>query len=105
MVIGWLQQEQEDGAPEGTSAWARVEAAQRQKRSTCLLVPQPAHAVENPFDHIFRRAFEVGVFNTKDENPAGMTGKEPIEQGRARSAHMQIAGRRRRKSYANRFFQ
>jgi hypothetical protein len=45
MVIGWLQQEQEDGAPEATSAWARVEAAQRQKRSTCLLVPQPAHAV------------------------------------------------------------
>ena len=45
MVIGWLQQEQEDGANVGASAWARVEAAQRQKRSTCLLVPQPAHAV------------------------------------------------------------
>jgi hypothetical protein len=45
MVIGWLQQEQEDGVPEGASAWARVEAAQRQKRSVCLLVPQPAHAV------------------------------------------------------------
>jgi hypothetical protein len=45
MVIGWLQQEQEDGADVGASAWARVEAAQRQKRSTCLLVPQPAHAV------------------------------------------------------------
>ena len=45
MVIGWLQQEQEDGVPEGASAWARVEAAQRQKHSACLLVPQPAHAV------------------------------------------------------------
>jgi Protein of unknown function (DUF3891) len=45
MVIGWLQQEQEDRPEEGASAWARVEAAQRQKRPTCLLVPQPAHAV------------------------------------------------------------
>jgi hypothetical protein len=45
MVIGWLQQEQEDGAPEAASAWARVEAAQRQTRLPCLLVPQPAHAV------------------------------------------------------------
>jgi hypothetical protein len=45
MVIGWLQQEKEDGAEVGASAWARVEAAQRQKRLACLLVPQPAHAV------------------------------------------------------------
>jgi hypothetical protein len=45
MVIGWLQQEKEDGVPEGASAWARVEAAQRQRRLPCLLVPQPAHAV------------------------------------------------------------
>src|SRR5271155_5322806 len=45
MVIGWLQQELEAGADVGASAWARVEAAQRQKRPACLLVPQPAHAV------------------------------------------------------------
>jgi hypothetical protein len=45
MVIGWLQQEQEDSVPEGASAWARVDAAQRQRRLPCLLVPQPAHAV------------------------------------------------------------
>jgi hypothetical protein len=45
MVIGWLQQEQDDGLPEGASTWARVEAAQRLKRLPCLLVPQPAHAV------------------------------------------------------------
>jgi hypothetical protein len=45
MVIGWLQQEQEDRVEVGASAWAQVEAAQRQKRPACLLVPQPAHAV------------------------------------------------------------
>ena len=45
MVIGWLQQEQEDGLQTSASAWARVEAAQSQRRLPCLLVPQPAHAV------------------------------------------------------------
>src|SRR5271170_6403712 len=45
MVIGWLQQEQEADTPDDASAWSRVEAAQRQRGSACLLVPQPAHAV------------------------------------------------------------
>ena len=46
MVIGKLQQEAEGhaSAPVG-SAWAQVEAAQRQVQLPCLLVPQPAHAV------------------------------------------------------------
>src|ERR1700684_2964896 len=47
MVIGWLQSEQagSDRSPVGASAWAQVEAAQRQAPVPCLLVPQPAHAV------------------------------------------------------------
>ena len=46
MVIGWLQSEEagSDRSP-AASAWAQVEAAQRQPRVPCLLVPQPAHAV------------------------------------------------------------
>jgi hypothetical protein len=40
MVIGWVHREQP-----GASAWAQVEAAQRDVRLPCLLVPQPAHAV------------------------------------------------------------
>jgi len=40
MVIGWVHREQQ-----GASAWAQVEAAQRDVRLPCLLVPQPAHAV------------------------------------------------------------
>src|SRR5271154_1942411 len=44
MVIGWLKYES-DGSQSTESAWARVEAAQRQVRLPCLLVPQPAHAV------------------------------------------------------------
>lgn len=43
MVIGWLTGEAESGG--SSSAWARVEAAQRAVRLPCLLVPQPAHAV------------------------------------------------------------
>jgi hypothetical protein len=47
MVIGWLQSEQagSDRSRVAASAWAQVEAAQRQARVPCLLVPQPAHAV------------------------------------------------------------
>jgi hypothetical protein len=45
MVIGWLQREQEAESQAASSAWARVEAAQRDVRLPCLLVPQPAHAV------------------------------------------------------------
>jgi hypothetical protein len=47
MVIGWSRSEQasSDRLPVDASAWAQVEAAQRQARVPCLLVPQPAHAV------------------------------------------------------------
>ena len=43
MVIGGLTREAESEGP--SSAWVRVEAAQRAVRLPCLLVPQPAHAV------------------------------------------------------------
>jgi hypothetical protein len=43
MVIGWLPGEAKSGGP--SSAWGRIEAAQRSARLPCLLVPQPAHAV------------------------------------------------------------
>jgi Protein of unknown function (DUF3891) len=44
MVIGRLQSEQKSDL-QGASAWALVEAAQRDVGLPCLLVPQPAHAV------------------------------------------------------------
>jgi len=43
MVIGWLPGEGESAGP--SSAWGRIDAAQRSARLPCLLVPQPAHAV------------------------------------------------------------
>ena len=44
MVIGWLEHES-DRSQSTESAWAQIEAVQRQVRLPCLLVPQPAHAV------------------------------------------------------------
>jgi hypothetical protein len=45
MVIGWSQAEQQSSNQTSGSAWAQVEAAQRQLRLPCRLIPQPAHAV------------------------------------------------------------
>jgi Protein of unknown function (DUF3891) len=43
MVIGWSQEEQQ--STDYDSAWAQVEAVQRQLQLPCRLIPQPAHAV------------------------------------------------------------
>jgi hypothetical protein len=45
MVIGWSQAEQPSSNQASGSVWAQVEAAQRQLRLPCRLIPQPAHAV------------------------------------------------------------
>jgi Protein of unknown function (DUF3891) len=45
MVIGRLPREQKGASQAAASAWAQVEAAQRDVALPCLLVPQPAHAV------------------------------------------------------------
>ena len=45
MVIGWSQAETQSNDQASMSAWGQVEAVQRQLRSPCRLIPQPAHAV------------------------------------------------------------
>ena len=45
MVIGWSQAELQSSGQASISAWGQVEAAQRQQRLPCRLIPQPAHAV------------------------------------------------------------
>jgi hypothetical protein len=45
MVIGWSQTELQSSGQASMSAWGQVEAAQRQLRLPCRLIPQPAHAV------------------------------------------------------------
>src|SRR5439155_7275839 len=63
--------------------------------------PEPPQAVENAFDHLGRRAFDVGVFDTEDERAAMPAREEPVEERGARAADVQIAGWRGGESYAD----
>ncbi len=58
------------------------------------LEAQPVQALENGVHGGAGRAFAVGVLDTDQELAAGMFGVQPVEQGRARAADMQITGRR-----------
>src|SRR6185369_9836079 len=58
------------------------------------LVPveaEPAHALQNPLDHLGRRALEVGVFNAQDKRAAVMTSEQPVKQRGTGAAYVQIA--------------
>jgi hypothetical protein len=46
-------------------------------------------------------ALQVGIFNAQDHRPALLARKQPIKQGRARIAHMQLPSGRRREPRAN----
>src|SRR5207245_7778957 len=54
--------------------------------------PEPAQPVEDAFDHLRRRAFDVGVFDAKDEHAAVAAREEPVEERRSRAADVQVAG-------------
>jgi len=57
------------------------------------LVPveaEPAEAVEDPVDHLGRRAIDVGVLDAQDKGAAVPARVEPVEQRRACAADMQI---------------
>jgi hypothetical protein len=61
------------------------------------LVPveaEPAQAVEDPFDHLVRRALDVGVFDAQDEHAAEPPREKPVEKRGTRAADVQVAGRR-----------
>ncbi len=59
--------------------------------------PQPRHAVQNGGDGLRRGALAVGVFDAQQELSAGLLGIEPVEQRRAGSSDVKIAGGRGRK--------
>src|SRR5262249_17562148 len=67
-------------------------------RLTVPIELEPAQTVENRQDYAFRRARPVGVLDAQQHFAALGFGIEPIEQGRARAADMQIAGGRGRKT-------
>ncbi len=62
------------------------------------LKAEPFHAIQDRRDRLLVIAFAVGVLDAQQELAASTPGVEPIEEGRARAADMQVTGRRRRKS-------
>ena len=50
-------------------------------------------ALQDSFDHLRRRALQVGILNAQNQSSAKMTGKEPVEKRSAGASYMQIAGR------------
>ena len=71
------------------------------KRSLIPVKAQPAQAVEDAVDQFRAIALDVGVFDAQNERAARVAREKPVEQGRARAAHVQIAGGRGRKTHAH----
>src|SRR5579885_3562922 len=59
---------------------------------------EPLHPDQNAFDHLIRRTFDVGVFDSQNKSAARLFGEQPIEQCRASSTNVQITCRRRSKA-------
>ncbi len=59
-----------------------------------VLEAEPVHALKDRVDGLGRRTGPVGVLDAQPEDAAVATGEEPVEQGGARAADMEIAGRR-----------
>ena len=70
------------------------------ERAFVPIQPEPAQAVEDDVHGLLRVARGVGVLDAQDERAAGVAGIKPVEQGRARAADVQIAGRRWSKANA-----
>ena len=80
-----------EGKPLGLKEWSLVP-----------LHAEPAHAIEDALHHILGRSLEIGILDAQNEGATGVPGKEPVEEGSARAAYMQIAGRRGRETNARR---
>ena len=65
---------------------------------------KPAHPLEDAVHHFLRGTGQIGILDAQDKLPADVTGKQPVEQRRAGSADMEIAGRTGSKAYANVWF-
>ena len=61
------------------------------------LVPvetEPQHGPLDALGVLGPVALSVGVFDPKDENPALLAGKKPVEEGGSRATDMEVARRR-----------
>ena len=61
---------------------------------------QPAQTIFLLFNGVRHKASLIGVFDAKDELPAGLFGEQVIVERGARAADVQVAGGRGRKAHA-----
>ena len=59
---------------------------------------EPAQPVEDAVDHFVRRALDIRVFDPQDEHAAEAPSEEPVEERGARTADVEVPGRRRSES-------
>ncbi len=74
--------------------FVNVESLGLEERAFVPIKAQPGHPFEDPADHLFRGAFEVSIFDSKDERAADMPGEKPVKKRRPSTADMQVASRR-----------
>ena len=55
---------------------------------------EPGQAVEDRVDRALGGALPVGILDAQQHLPAGVAGVEPVKQGRAGPADVQVAGGR-----------
>ena len=58
-----------------------------------IVEAEPFHAFEKRLDRLGRRTLEVGILNTKEELAAGMTGEQPVVDGCADVADVNLPRR------------
>ena len=61
-------------------------------RSLVPVDPEPAEPVENAGHHVGGGPLDIRILNPQDEHPVVAAGKQPIEEGRAGTADVQVAG-------------
>lgn len=62
---------------------------------------EPAHAVEDGLAGLFGIAFLVGVFDAENKGATMFASKEPVEEGGASSADVEVTGGRGCEACAN----
>src|SRR4029450_7245679 len=67
------------------------------------LQPEPPQILEDGQLRLTRRTLRVGILDAEDERPVVPAREQPVEQGSAGVADVQMAGRRWRESHSHRW--
>ncbi len=76
----------------------RIAPGRLEHRGLVPVEPHPLERLEDDVDELLSRTFQIGVLDTKEEDPAEVAGGEPVEQRRPGAAQVQVARRSRSES-------